>query len=211
MTVIAVRDVSKSFKQIPLLEKVNFDINEGGSYALVGPNGSGKSVLLKLMCHFLAPDRGRVDIDPAFLSSRRTFPASFGITIDGPAYLPHRTAEENLLELARIRGVVGIREVRTILDQLDLRPQHRLRARNLSQGMKQKLALAQALMEEPSVLILDEPFNALDTESAEQVRAILKREKARGTTIVFTSHVVGDVEDLADEVLEILGRTVTVR
>ena len=77
--------------------------------------------------------------------------------------------------------------------------------------MKQKLALAQALMEEPSVLILDEPFNALDTESAEQVRAILKREKARGTTIVFTSHVVGDVEDLADEVLEILGRTVTVR
>jgi ABC-2 type transport system ATP-binding protein len=208
MSVISLQNVTKQFKGNVVLESVSFDVEEGNTYAVVGPNGSGKSVLLLLSCGLLTPESGTVRVDPRYLSGNRTFPERFGISINGPAYLANRTAEQNLLQLASIRNAIGLPEIRNTLDRVGLSPRPRQKVSTFSMGMKQKLALAQALMEDPDVLLLDEPFNALDQESSLRITTILGELKAMGKTIVFTTHSSQDVEELSDHVLEIADSTV---
>lgn len=201
-TVVSVRNVHKSYGSNPLFSGINFDIVRGRSYGLVGVNGSGKSVLMKMMCGFERPDSGDVIINPEFLSRGRTFPERFGVAINGPAYLPALTAEANLLRLARIRKVVGIDRVREVIRDVGLAPSAK-RVGSYSMGMKQKLSLAQALLEHPTVLILDEPFNSLDAESVSRIKTLLRHQSEDGTTLVFSSHSAVDVNDLCDEILTI--------
>jgi ABC-2 type transport system ATP-binding protein len=201
MSVISIREVSKSFDGNTIFDKASLELEQGQTYGLTGPNGSGKSVLLKMMCGFMAPDAGEVVVAPEFLSAGRTFPDRFGITIDGPAYLPGKSAAANLKDLAAIRQQVGVEEINDILLKVGLDPSSRKRVRNFSLGMKQKLSLAQALMEKPDVLLLDEPFNALDAESVIRIKGVLEEQKDRGTTILFTSHSQQDIDDLCDVVL----------
>jgi ABC-2 type transport system ATP-binding protein len=205
MPIITLTDVTKGFRGATLFEGVDLALERGRTYGLVGPNGCGKSVLFKLICGFLRPDAGVIDIDPALLSPGRTFPDRFGAIIDGPAYLAHRTGLENLTELAAIRKRITADEVRDAMRGMGLDPDSRTRVRSHSLGMKQKLSLAQALMERPEVLLLDEPFNALDVESVERLTAELLRQKDIGTTILFTSHEREHIDALSDEVLEISG------
>jgi ABC-2 type transport system ATP-binding protein len=207
-TVIDVRDVTLRLGGFRLYDGASMSIQRGETCALTGVNGSGKSVLLKLICGFVTPDSGEVWVDPSFLSPRRTFPDRFGITIDGPAYLPGRTGVENLVDLARIRRRIGMPQIRAALERVGLDPDTRQKVRNYSLGMKQKLSLAQALMEDPEVLLLDEPFNALDAESVDRVKAVLREERAKGTTILFTSHSRTDVSDLTDRVHRIVDRRI---
>lgn len=201
--VIEVRDISIKMGGVHLFANTSIDIEAGKTYALTGPNGSGKSVLLRMLCGFITPDSGQVWVDPRYLSPRRTFPDQFGITIDGPAYLPGRTGLDNLIELARIRGCIGTRQIRATMLRVGLDPDTKQKARHYSLGMKQKLSLAQALMEEPQVLILDEPFNALDAASVSRVKSVLRHEQSAGKTLVFTSHLAGDVRELSDHVFRI--------
>ncbi|MCZ4066908.1 ABC transporter ATP-binding protein [Microbacterium sp. H37-C3] len=201
--VVEVRDVSVTLGGIDLYRGATLNLRRGATVALTGPNGSGKSVLLKVICGFVTPDSGSVWIDPSLLSSRRTFPERFGIAIDGPAYIPGRTGLQNLLELARIRRQITVEDVRAAMMRVGLDPDAKQKVRNYSLGMKQKLSLAQALMEKPEVLLLDEPFNALDKSSVERVTEILRAERERGTTILFTSHSERDVHTLADEVFRV--------
>lgn len=208
MSVISLNDTSKRFKGNTIFEKVSFDIDEGRTYAIVGPNGSGKSVLLKLSCGLLTPDTGTVRVNPKYLSGRRTFPDRFGISINGPAYLANRTAEQNLMQLAAIRNLIGLTDVRRVLDRVGLAPSPRQKVSSFSMGMKQKLALAQAFMEDPEVLLLDEPFNGLDKESVARIKAIIGDLNVLGKTILFTSHNAQDVADISDHVLEIKESTV---
>ncbi|WP_217134781.1 ABC transporter ATP-binding protein [Leucobacter chinensis] len=197
MPIITLDAVSKAYQGRPLYRNVNLEVNEGDFVSFSGPNGSGKSVLFRLMCRFLSPDTGTVTIDPRFMSRGRSFPESFGILIDRPGYLPSRTGIDNLRELAAIRGVIGDDEIRATLESLGLDPALKQRVRQYSLGMKQKLALAQAFMESPKVLILDEPFNALDADAVANVKAMLRALNEQGVTIVFTSHNAQDVEELA--------------
>jgi ABC-2 type transport system ATP-binding protein len=208
VTIVSIREISKRYKGMLLFESVSFEMTEGRTYGLVGSNGSGKSVLLKIICGFERPDSGEVEIDSRYLSARRTFPDKFGITINGPAYLPGLSARNNLLELSRIRRRIGVEQINQVMSSLGLDPESRTHVRSFSQGMKHKLALAQALMEEPEVLVLDEPFNALDVESVFAVKALLRDQQQRGTTIIFTSHHAEDIDDLSDEVLQISDRSV---
>ena len=210
MAIISLRGVSKSFRGNELFRGVDLDIEPGVATALTGPNGSGKSVLLMLMCGFAQPTTGSVEIDPRYLSRGRSYPERFGVCINGPAMLPGLSAEDNLLRLAAIRGEVGLEEVRGALERVGL-DSGRTRARSFSLGMRQRLSLAQALLERPEALILDEPFNALDVDGVDLVRGILREERARGTAIVFTSHHAADVEAIADRVYEIRGGTVEER
>jgi ABC-2 type transport system ATP-binding protein len=203
MTVIALREVSKNFRNATALRNVTLEIEEGQTYGLVGPNGSGKSVLLKLMCGFLIPDAGEVTIDPRYLDRRRTFPDRFGVTINGPGYIAGVTARQNLAELAAIRKRASLDDISRMLLTVGLDPDSKQRVRAFSMGMKQKLSLAQAFMEDPAVLILDEPFNALDEASVIVIKNYLRDQKAAGTTIVFTSHQREDVDELADAVFQI--------
>lgn len=207
-TVIEIDDLSLRLGGVQLYEGASMAIERGRTYALTGPNGSGKSVLLKVICGFVAPDSGRVWVAPEFLSARRTFPERFGITIDGPAYLPNRTGLDNLIDLARIRKRIGTREICAAMIRVGLDPDLRQKVRNYSLGMKQKLALAQALMESPDVLLLDEPLNALDRESTKRIKDVLRAEQDRGTTILFTSHSSIDVSELTSHVYRLDDRRI---
>lgn len=212
MTVVELCDVDKGFRRTPLLEGVNLAVEEGTATAIVGPNGSGKSVLLKLMCRFLDPDRGEVVIDPRYMSASAAYPQEFGVLINGPGYLPHRTGWENLVSLAAIRKQATDDDIRNAMEAVGLSPDLRQRAGLYSMGMKQKLGLAQAIMEGQPMLVLDEPFNALDDDSVEQVMAVLRRHVDAGGTLVFTSHDKDHVEQLATDVHRInAGRVDRVR
>lgn len=197
MAVIDFEGVSKSFRGTVVLNDVGFTLEEGVIAVLTGPNGAGKSVLFRLACGFLDPDAGRVTIDPQYLSRRRTFPERFGVVIDRPAYLAGWTGLENLRALAAIRGEIDDTRITEVMVSLGLDPTLRQRVRHYSLGMKQKLALAQALMEHPRVLILDEPFNALDADSVAHVTRLLRSLNETGVTIFFSSHTATDIDDLA--------------
>jgi ABC-2 type transport system ATP-binding protein len=209
MTVISLHEVTKSFRNATALRDVSLDIEQGRTYGLVGANGSGKSVLLKMMCGFLLPDSGQVSINPRFMDRRRTFPDRFGVTINGPGYIAGATARQNLSELAAIRKRASADDISQMLRTVGLDPESRQRVRAFSMGMKQKLSLAQAFMERPEVLILDEPFNALDEASVSVIKNYLLDQKAAGTTIVFTSHQREDVDVLADVVFRIADGSVS--
>jgi ABC-2 type transport system ATP-binding protein len=202
MAVLSLRNVSKRFGRIQVIRDATFEIEAGQTVGLVGPNGSGKSVLLKLLCGFALPTSGQIWIDPAYLDKNRSFPDRFGVAINGPAYLPHRTGRQNLTDLAAIRRRTTTNDIDEVLLQVGLDPSLNQKVRHYSLGMKQKLSLAQALIEQPEVLILDEPFNALDSESVTSVHSLLAAKKAAGTTIVFTSHHRPDIDQLSDEILE---------
>lgn len=210
MTVITLTNVSKRYGDNQLFDNLNVGIERGRFYGLVGPNGSGKSVLFKIMCGFVRPDGGSATISAEFLSKRRVFPDEFGVMIDGPAYLPFETGFENLHRLARIRKRITEDDVRTVMREVGLDPAAPQKARRYSLGMKQKLSLAQALMEDPEVLILDEPFNALDAEAVVDVKKILRRRHEAGATIIFTSHNRDDIDELAEDILVLRDRKIEV-
>ncbi len=206
MNVIELRQVSKSFRGVSLFNEVDAQFAHGQIHGLVGPNGSGKSVLFRMICGFLPPDRGEIRIDPAYRHSPGGYPQGFGIIIDRPGYLAGKTGYENLRRLAEIRGEIGREEIRQAMAAVGLDPDTRQKVRRYSLGMKQKLALAQSFMERQQVLILDEPFNALDDRSAAAVRELLLTFKAEGRTILLTSHNREDIRTLCDSVWKIEDR-----
>ncbi|WP_104176425.1 ABC transporter ATP-binding protein [Cryobacterium sp. Y50] len=203
MPVIELEKVTKSFKGVPIFDNASATFEAGKIHGIVGPNGSGKSILFKMICGFILPDTGKVIIDSQYQSPSRTFPEQFGVIIDRPGYLPQKTGLDNLRDLAKIRGAIGDAEIRDAMEKVGLPPGLKQKARNYSLGMKQKLALAQAIMEDQKVLILDEPFNALDADSVDLVRNLLKKHREQGRTVIFTSHNREDIDLLADHTLRI--------
>lgn len=195
--VIRLADVSKGFRGTPVLSEVDLQVDEGECLAVCGPNGSGKSVLLRLMCRLQTPDRGEVVIDSKYQKPGQAFPQEFGIIIDRPGFQSLRTGYENLRDLAGIRRLIGRKEITDAMALVGLDPGIKQRVGQYSLGMKQKLALAQAIMERQQVLLLDEPFNALDADSVANVRTVLQELNKDGRTIVFCSHNSEDVEALA--------------
>lgn len=200
---IALKHVSKSFKGRPLFEGVTAHFDKGKIYGITGPNGSGKSVLFKMICGFVLPDTGTIQIEDTYRAKGTQFPQKFGIIIDGPGYLAGQTGFENLKKLADIQGKIGEKEIRAAMMRVGLDPDTKLRVKNYSLGMKQKLALAQAIMENQEVLILDEPLNALDVDSVIQIRQLLLEFKQQGKTILLTSHNQEDIDLLCDHVYKI--------
>lgn len=198
MPVISLQGVEKSYNRRTLFTDVNLDVQAGTAVGIQGENGSGKSVLLKVMTRFVRPDAGTVHIDQAFLSDDRVFPEGFGVLIDRPGYIPNRTGLENLMSLARIRRVVDERKVRATMALLGLDPDLPQKARHYSLGMKQRLGLAQAIMEDQPVMVLDEPLNALDEETVAAVRELLRTLVAEGRTLIMTSHQREDIESICD-------------
>lgn len=203
MSVITVQDVSKKFRRNQILNNVTLNIDEGVTYGLVGPNGSGKSVLMRLLCGILTPDSGTVNIAPAFLSPEGGFPEQFGIIIDRPGFIPTKTGMGNLKFLASLRNLIDEDKIRDAIEQVGLNPDNPDRVSRYSLGMRQRLALAQAIMEDQKVLILDEPFNAMDTQGVEIVRNIITTARQNGKTVVFTTHDQREIDTLSDIQLRI--------
>jgi len=196
-------DVYKSFAGTQVLRGVSAQFEPGMCHAIVGPNGSGKSVLMKVICGLLTVDAGSVRRSAAISKHDRPLPGAIGAVIDRPAFLPLSRGFDNLKDLAKILNRVTDDEIRSSMEEVGLDPNLKQRVRNYSLGMKQKLGLAQALMEHPPLLVLDEPLNALDSASVETVRKIIRARVDAGSTVIFTSHNSEDIKLLADRVWQL--------
>lgn len=203
MSLIELRNVSKSFKGLSLFENLSVSFEKGKIYGIVGHNGSGKSVLFKMMCGFIFPDQGSVIVNGEELGKNKRFPENFGIIIDKPGYLGDKTGFENLRYLADIQNKISDEKIKEILERVGLSHTIMQKVKNYSLGMKQKLAIAQAIMEDQDILLLDEPFNGLDVDSVENIRGLLKSLNNQGKTIFLTSHNNEDIDILCDHVFRV--------
>lgn len=203
MDLIKMEKVSKSYKGLVLFEDVDLTIEKGKIYGIIGHNGSGKSVLFKMICGFEFPDKGTILVRGEEIGKSKRFPEDFGIIIDRPGYIANKTGFENLKSLAQIKDQITDEIIRETMAKVGLQPAAKQKVKDYSLGMKQKLAIAQAIMENQEVLILDEPFNALDEDSVENIRALLLSFKNEGKTIILTSHNKEDINQLCDHVLRI--------
>lgn len=203
MGYIDLKGIYKSYKNSTVFQNLNVTFEKGKSYGIMGYNGSGKSVLLKLIAGFAYADAGEVMIDGKIMKKDMDFIPDAGVVINAPEFMNNMTGLKNLLYLAEIRKKIGRSEVENILRLFRLYDARNKKVSAYSQGMKQRLRLAQALMEEPSILLLDEPMNALDKEGIALVKTILKSHVDQGKTLIFTSHSKEDFYELADIVYEI--------
>ena len=198
--IIELNQVSKYFSDRPVLSDVSLSVEAGATVGVVGSNGSGKSVLFQTICGFLSPDSGTVKIWGELLGNKRDFPDNVGVLINSPGFISLNTGLQNLEYLAGIRGVIGKRQIRAAMQKVGLNPEDKTKVEHYSLGMKQKLGLAQAIMEGQDILILDEPFNALDYRTHNDVKEIIRILQAEGKTIMLTSHNYEDLESLCHQI-----------
>lgn len=201
--IISLHNVSKNFSGRRVLSNVSLDIEKGSTVGIVGTNGSGKSVLFNIICGFLVPDSGEVRVRGHALGRGRDFPENVGVLINAPGFIGLNTGLQNLRYLAGIRGVVGEKEIRAAMQKVGLDPEDKTKVEHYSLGMKQKLGIAQAIMEHQDILILDEPFNALDYKTYNDTKEIIRVLQAEGRTILMTSHNYDDLETLCNHIYAI--------
>lgn len=197
---IEVNSVTKKFRDVVALESVTMVLEEGKIYGFVGHNGSGKSVLLKIICAFYEPTSGEVLFDGINVIRENSFPLDTRALIEKPNFLPELTGKENLLLLAQVQNKIGEKEIDETLKAVGLEKVVNKKYHQYSLGMKQKLGIAQVLMENPKIMIFDEPFNGLDDESIKKIRKILLQEKKKGKIIILATHIKEDVLILCDEI-----------
>lgn len=202
MSYIEVCHVTKSFKKQTVLKDVTMHLEKGKIYGLVGNNGSGKTVLMKCICGFLMPDEGAVVVDGKKVGVDMDFPKDLGLIIETPGFLPKLSGKKNLVYLAKMRKKATESQIEEAMRRVELDPNLKRPVGNYSLGMRQRLGIAQAIMENPSLLILDEPFNGLDKAMTEKIRGLLLELKKEGKTILLASHQQADIDLLCDEVWE---------
>lgn len=205
---IEIKKVSKKFKDIKVLKNVSMTLESGHIYGFTGHNGSGKTVLLKLICAFLEPTTGEILFDGKNVIKENSFPPSTRALIEKPNFLSDLTGHENLELLARIQNIIGEKEIEDTLKKVGLEEDKEKLYYKYSLGMKQKLGIAQVLMEDPEILILDEPFNGLDENSIKNIRKILLKEKEKGKLIILATHNKEDIKVLCDEIYKFNDGTV---
>lgn len=200
---IEVKNVTKKFKDNVILENVNLVFESGKIYGLIGRNGSGKSIFLKILCGFYEPSNGQILYNDEDIIKEEKYPPSTRALIEKPNFIPDLTGKQNLLLLASIQNIIGEKEIDESMKILELTPNDKKKYYKYSLGMKQKLGIAQVLMENPNVIILDEPFNGLDDDSVTTLRKILLKEKKKGKIIILATHIKEDIEQLCDIVYKI--------
>lgn len=206
---IEIKNVSKKFKDVEVLKSVSMTLESGHIYGFVGHNGSGKTVLLKLICAFLEPTTGEILFDGENVIKNKKYPPSTRALIERPSFISELSGKENLELLADIQKKIGEQEIEETLQKVGLEEEKDKRYYKYSLGMKQKLGIAQVLMEDPEVLILDEPFNGLDEESAKNIRNILLDEKKKNKLIILATHIKEDMDILCDEMYKFNDGVVT--
>ena len=189
MSNIVIKNVSKSFDGIEVLHDVNLDLEEGKIYGFIGRNGSGKSVLFKIICGLYYPTSGSVLVDGVDIHKKDVFPNDMRVLIEKPNFLPNLTGLENLKLLASIQNKITEEDITLILDKLNLKKDMNKLYHKYSLGMKQKLAVAQVFMENPKMMIFDEPFNGIEEKTVEVIKKILLEEKKNGKIILISSNL----------------------
>lgn len=200
---IQVKNASKIIKKAVILQNVELELEGGHIYGLQGPNGGGKTMLMRLISGLIHPTEGEVWVDGQLLGKQIDFPPSIGLLIENPAFLPGYTGLKNLEMLAQLRRRVSTEQIRQTLVDVGLEPDDSRKYRKYSLGMKQRLGIASAIMEQPELVILDEPTNALDEKGVEQICRIIRRERDRGALVILACHDAAVLEDLADEIFTV--------
>ena len=191
MGIIDINNIDLTIGKTNILKNITVSFDEGKIHGLIGRNGSGKTMLMKCICGFIKPTGGDVD-----------FPKNMGIIIETPGFIPYYSGYKNLKLLAGLNNKISKQEIKKSMEQVGLDPDLKRHVKKYSLGMRQRLGLAQAIMENPKILILDEPFNGLDKDGVADMRKYLLELKERGKTILIASHSSEDIEILCDTVCE---------
>ncbi len=199
---IRVEGVYKRFGTDTVLNNVSRSFERGRIHGIVGNNGSGKTVLMKCICGFLIPTEGEVIVNGKRVGKDVDFPPGLGLIIETPGFLPNMTGVKNLEILASLNKKIGLREIAAAIRRVGLDPLMKKPVGKYSLGMRQRLGIAQAIMEDPALLILDEPLNGLDKHGVREMRQLIKGLKEQGKTILLASHNQGDIDELCDTVCE---------
>ena len=204
-TCIEVQNVVKRFRDQVVLKNVSISFEKGKIHGIVGRNGSGKTVLFKCICGLMHPEEGVLLVNGKRVGRDVDMPEDIGAIIEAPGFLPNYSGYKNLRFLANIRRKIGKEEILNVLKTVGLDPESRKHVGKYSLGMRQRLGIAQAIMEDPEILILDEPMNGLDNAGVQDIRALLLELKAQGKTILLASHNHEDIAALCDTVHEMDG------
>ncbi|MGC2871709.1 ABC transporter ATP-binding protein [Ihubacter sp. mB4P-1] len=198
---IELKHVSKTIRNQPVAQDICAELESGRIYGFQGINGSGKTMLMRLICGLIRPTEGEILIDGKRLGKDLTFPDSVGLFLENPAFLDRYSGMQNLKMLASIENNIGDAEVEAALRAVGLDPSDRKKYRKYSLGMKQRLGIAAAVMEQPELVILDEPTNSLDADGVQLVKGILAQQKARGALVIISCHDLAVLQEMSDEIL----------
>lgn len=205
MPYIEIEHVTKKFKEDAVLHDIDVSMEQGKVYGFAGNNGSGKTVLMKCICGFLPVSEGSIRVNGKVIGKEIDFPESIGVIIETPGFLTNLTGIRNLEILAALKGKAGRKEIESAIRKAGLDPGLKKSVSKYSLGMRQRLGIAQAIMEDPEFLILDEPFNGLDKHGVADIRNLLLDLKKHGKTIILASHNSEDIRILCDKVFEMDG------
>lgn len=199
---ISLKNVTKRFGDTVVVNNIDFQVEKGETIGIIGSNGSGKTTILRLIMGLIYPDKGEIRIrgeklEPGFLGNLST---NIGALIENPLFLPHLTGIQNLKLLASIKNIISVEDIKKSMSSLGLDPDIKKTVDKYSMGMRQKLGLIQAIMENPDIILLDEPTNSLDTESIEKLFKKIDELKKRDTTFVIVSHRQDEIEILCDKI-----------
>ncbi|KEH89824.1 ABC transporter ATP-binding protein [Clostridium novyi] len=197
--VIEIKNLSKIINGITILNNISVNFEKGKIYGIVGTNGSGKSMMFKAICGLINSTKGEIKVFDEIIKDG-SFPKSTGIIIENPGFLPQYSGFKNLKILASINNIVSNEDIKNLISLVGLEPNDKRAVKKYSLGMKQRLGIAQALMEKPKLLILDEPMNGLDEDGVKLIRDILLGLKKESVTILLASHNKEDISELCDEV-----------
>ncbi|MBR3462108.1 MAG: ABC transporter ATP-binding protein [Saccharofermentans sp.] len=211
MSEIRIENINKKIKDAVILNDVTLTFSSGKIYGLKGKNGSGKTMLMRTIAGLLIPDSGTVTINGKTLHKDISFPESIGILIENPAFLPQYTGYKNLKLLASLSDGISDGDIKTALERVGLDPDDKRTYKKYSLGMKQKLGIANAIMGEPDIIILDEPINALDEETVRKIKDVLLDIRDKDKLIIIACHDKEELEYLSDEIIEIKDGSITGR
>ncbi len=202
MAIIEIKELDLSIKKTEILKKVSVSFEQGKIHGLIGRNGSGKTMLMKCICGFIRPTSGTICVNGREVGKDCDFPENIGIIIETPGFIPYYSGFKNLKLIADLNKKADTEQIKRAMSQVGLDPTLKRHVVKYSLGMRQRLGLAQAIMENPDILILDEPMNGLDKEGVEDMRKYLLDFKTQGKTILIASHSSEDIEVLCDTVHE---------
>ena len=208
--IITIKNVSMAFSGDYVVKNISRDFEEGLIHGIVGNNGSGKTVLMKCICGFLFPTEGEVIVNNQIIGKDVDFPQNLGVIIETPGFLPNLTGVKNLEILASLKNKIALKEIVESIRKVGLDPMLKKPVSKYSLGMRQRLGIAQAIMENPTLLVLDEPFNGLDKNAVKVMRSLIKDLKNEGKTIILASHNQEDIDELCDTVCEMDAGVMTI-
>ncbi len=206
--IIIVEDAVKTFKETTALNHVSVSFERGKIHGIIGRNGSGKTMLLKSICGFIPLTSGQITVEGQIIGKDIDIPQNVGAIIEAPGFLPNYNGFKNLKFLAMIDNKISDDKIKQTMARVGLEPSSKKWTSKYSLGMRQRLGIAQAIMEDPDLLILDEPMNGLDNHGVEDIRNLLLSLKDEGKTILIASHSIEDIDFLCDTVYEMDAGTI---